>query len=79
MSGVHSLDIWLSILYKADISDKLAVQMEQFKDALTVDPTGLAAQAQSRLKELNEMIAVRGERACAYSTKYRNFLQEAFT
>ena len=71
-----SLDTWLSQLYSAYTKQQLPSKMEAFKAAFAVD-TDLLAAAQQRLQGLNAMIAARGEQACAFSTKYRNFLQEA--
>lgn len=70
-----TLDQWLSDLYAADKKHHLAEPLVLFKAALTTD-TGLMAEAEAKLRDLNGMIRIRGERACAYSTRYRDYLKE---
>lgn len=71
-----SLDGWLGNIYQDDNKGRSVAAIAAFKVALGLD-ANLMATARARLIALNEMISVRGERACAYSTKYRNYLQEA--
>lgn len=73
-----TLDQWLGKVYQADIKLQGATMVAEFKAAIAADPD-LAAAAQERLKQLNALVAKRGERACAYSAKYRNFLQQVFS
>lgn len=72
-----TLDQWLTHLYQAERHSQLQPALNSFRAAIAADVRGLGAQAQTQLVELNAMIATRGERACAYSTKYRNYLQDA--
>lgn len=71
-----TLDQWLGKLYQADIRLKTTTMIADFKTAIAGD-SDLRAKAQVKLAELNDMISVRGKGACAYSTKYRNYLKEA--
>lgn len=71
-----TLDNWLAELYTADTKSQLLLpHISKFKDALGTDAT-LLANAKIKLTSLNAMIETRGETACAYSTKYRNYLRE---
>lgn len=72
-----TLDQWLTYLYNADRRNILPSALDSFRAAIAADTQGLGAQAQTQLTELNAMIAARGEQACDYSTKYRNYLQAA--
>jgi len=71
-----TLDEWLGKLYQAEARKKLPAAVEEFKNKLGAS-VDLSAQARFRLASLEEMIAARGERACAFSTAYRNYLREA--
>ena len=71
-----TLDQWLSDVYKAEIRGSRHIPMTAFRAALAED-NGLRGQAQTRLNELDALVDARGERACAYSSKYREFLKEA--
>ena len=70
-----TLDNWLSQLYSLEGQAKLVLQLAAFKTALADDPV-LKAEAQQKYASLQQMIAARSEQACAFSTKYRNYLQE---
>lgn len=74
-----TLDQWLSKLYQADLHSHLAVPLAAFKAALTADPEGLTVQAQARMQDLDDMIRIRGRKACAYSAKYDDYLHEALS
>jgi uncharacterized protein YbgA (DUF1722 family) len=71
-----TLDNWLSQLYSLEGQAKQVLQLAAFKTALAGDSTLMAA-AQQKYTSLQSMIAARSEQACAFSTKYRNYLQEA--
>lgn len=71
-----TLDDWLARIYKADIRGNREAEVEEFKDALAAN-SGLMFFARARLRDYDELIAARTEQACAYSTKYRTYLQEA--
>lgn len=77
MSAPISLEKWLAILYMADHKNQLETQMHAFRAAIAADVSTLGAAAQKKLTDLNNLIESRGERACAYSTKYRNYLRDA--
>ena len=78
MTTPVTLDDWLSSIYQADIRGQRSAKIADFKAALTANET-LRGAAQKRQEEINSMIAARGELACSFSAKYRNFLQEALT
>lgn len=71
-----TLDQWLSAIYQADIRGDRSAEIAKFMTAVVGDPA-LQKAAVENLKELNALIAARGEQACAYSSKYRIFLREA--
>jgi hypothetical protein len=71
-----NIESWLGSIYKADNRNHKTFAMADFKVALGNDAE-LKTAAEARLKELDALIAARGELACAYSTKYRTYLQEA--
>lgn len=73
-----TLEQWLSKIYAEDIKNDRTAAVADFQTALTNDDA-LRAEAQARLNELDALVNARGEGACAFSTKYRVFLQEAFT
>ena len=73
-----TLDEWLSKIYAADLQGHFQSQMDFFHGALSRDKELLTA-AQLKLIELNKLVEARGETACAYSTKYRDYLKEALS
>lgn len=68
-----TLDGWLSAIYKADMCGQKDSVLEQFSTVLGLSPS-LTTEARARLVELNTMIDARGELACSFSTRYRNYL-----
>ena len=72
------IDDWMSRIYKADLRGNREAEAAEFKDALGED-TALTTAAMLKLKDLDDLIAARGEGACAYSSKYRVYLREALT
>lgn len=70
-----TLDDWLARIYKADLRGNREAEVAELTDATNEDPA-LLASAQTRLTELDALIAARTEQACAYSTKYRVYLKE---
>lgn len=70
------LDTWLGKIYQADIKNNRAALVSEFKGVLGADAALMTA-AKDRLVYLDALIKKRGEKACAYSSKYRIFLQEA--
>ena len=76
MTAPVTLDEWLSAAYTADLKGKGAAAIAAFRTALADSPS-LVTAAQSRLVELNALVSARGQSACAYSTKYWNYLNEA--
>ena len=72
---MNQLDALLSNTYTADIKGKKAAAISDFKTAVQGDAF-LAASAQARLKELDDLITTRGVQACAFSTKYWQYLKE---
>lgn len=73
-----NLNDWLAKLYRDDIKKNKTAGIADFRIAILGDAE-LGHQALARRDELNAMIKARGERACAFSTKYRDYLQEALT
>lgn len=72
-----TLDQWLGKIYNADIKNNRAPQIALFKTALAGD-SDLTTKAKLKLKELDDLIKVRGRQACTFSAKYWDYLNEAF-
>ena len=73
MTEPVTLDDWLAAIYRADLHNQKDPVVSQFVTALGGN-SSLKTAAEARLAELNAMIAARGELACSFSTKYRNYL-----
>ena len=73
---VMTVENWLSLIYGQDKKGNSAIVIGDFKNALEKDAALLTA-ANQRLNDLDALIKARGEKACAYSTKYRTYLQKA--
>ena len=73
---MNMLDALLSNTYTADIKGHRTSAVADMKAAIEADAE-LAAAARERLVELSSMINARGKQACAYSTKYWEYLTEA--
>lgn len=69
------LDDLLSQTYHLDLRGQRAEGVDRLKSFIKDDPLLLAA-AEAKLQLLNELIIARGENACAYSAKYRTYLQD---
>jgi hypothetical protein len=69
-----TLDQWLEQIYTADLHGQATAPLADFKTALGSDNT-LLTNAKIKLTSLNALIDARGEQACAFSTKYRSYLQ----
>lgn len=78
MTAPLNIDQWLTALYDADRKNKLEAKLNELRAAIADDMFGLGVAGREKLAELKDMIAARGEQACAFSTKYRNYLVEAF-
>lgn len=72
---MNTLDALLSNTYTADIRGQRVSAVTDFVAAIGAD-SALAAEAAVHLKELDALVEARGEGACAYSTKYREYLHE---
>lgn len=73
---MNTLDALLSNTYTADIKGHRAAAVADMKVAILADAI-LATAARERLTELSALITARGQQACAYSTKYWEYLTEA--
>lgn len=73
---MKTIDAWLTVLYTADRRRQLDNKMLEFIADIKEFPV-LETQAKKKLNELNELVAARGERACAFSSQYRYYLQKA--
>lgn len=76
MTDTIQLDEWLSTLYQASLKKQLDEKLTDFKAALNMDDEMKQA-ATTKMKELDLLIAKRGPRACAFSTRYHNYLHWA--
>lgn len=73
---MRTIDAWLAALYTADRGKQLDKKMLEFVADIKEFPV-LEAQAKQKLKELDDLVAARGEQACAYSSEYRSYLKKA--
>lgn len=73
---MSDIDHLLSTAYALDNKGQRAASVAGIKAALEAD-AALLASAQAKLVELNSLIEVRGKQACAFSTKYWEYLTEA--
>jgi len=70
-----TIDTYLSEIYAADIRGNKIAALTDLQVALAANPA-LMIEAQVKQKELNDLIEARGVQACAYSTKYNEYLNE---
>jgi len=68
-----TLEQWLSALYAAENRGQLPQAQTDFASALEKNAT-LKAAAHLKLMELQELYTARGDLACAFSAKYRQYL-----
>lgn len=80
MTKTLTIEDYLSQIYAADVKgngDK-TTEINALKTAMGGD-TDLLASARARFTALTALIAARGTGACAYSTKYQEYLTEALS
>ena len=71
-----TLDDYLGKAYALDIKGQHAAAISLLAAAINEDPS-ISVQAIARLAELNALLEARGPLACAFSTKYQQYLSEA--
>lgn len=69
------LDDLLSQTYHAELRGQRLEAIDRLKAYIKEDPLLLAA-AQAKIILLDELISVRGDMACAFSTRYCKYLHE---